>query len=88
MDHTESIKRRIYFTEEEYALVRLQAQKRGMKPDKYIKEIALDPSGDSILKRRIATTMSRFYMAADRSEIVGMRNMMEEVAEQLWLYLE
>ena len=39
MDHTEKIKKRIYFTEEEYALVRLQAQKRGMKPDKYIKEI-------------------------------------------------
>ena len=88
MDNNNVIKKKLYFTEEEYALVRVQAKRHRMKPTRYIKEKALDPSGDSVLKRHIVTTMSRFYEASESPEYAGTHNMFKEVAERLWQYLE
>ena len=53
-----------------------------------MKAKALDPSGDTVLRRHVVKTMSQFYTAAQTMESMDVCKLAKEIADQLWQYVK
>ena len=88
MNKTKPKKKSVTFTDDEFEQLCMLAKEAGMTPTQFMKAKALDPSGDSILRRHVAKAMSQFYTAAETMESIEVRKLAKEVADQLWLFVK
>lgn len=88
MKQTKPKKKSAIFTDKELEQLYMLANDAGMSPTQYMKAKALDPSGDSVLRRHVAKAMSQFYTRAQTMESMEARELAKEVADQLWQYVK
>ena len=88
MSKTTSKKKSVTFADDEFEQLCILANDAGMSPTQYMKAKALDPSGDSVLRRHVAKAMSQFYTRAQTMESMEARELAKEVADQLWQYVK
>ena len=84
MSKTTPKKKSVTFTDDEFEQLCILAKEAGMTPTQFMKAKALDPSGDSVLRRHVAKAMSQFYTRAQTMESMEARELAKEVADQLW----
>ena len=88
MNKDKPIKKQATFSPNEYEQLCALAKEAGMTPPQFMKAKALDPSGDTVLRRHVVKAMSQFYTAAQTMESMEVCKLAKEIADQLWQYVK